>query len=293
MPNRILTGTRASILQSSLGADGTNAECHGNTDGVQPNDRAILAHVKVTQIFWGQFYADHPDALDFGTQLCKDLISGPYFNGLAQYGVGHGSLGDTGRTLTKAAPKTLSEDEARDAVKEFVGGGGFTPPATNETSRLYVLYLPVETRPTIASGKDDFCGYHKSTKIDDLSRHDDLFYVIIRTDKVADLSSGASLIRSVSACVSHEIAEAVTDRDGRGYHGAPCEIGDLCEQNGTFKYRGWDVEQYWSQLDRSCINGDQAVSLRQFLQAKTGHLGSLRIFGPTTIDTDFIASQFR
>src|SRR5436305_255358 len=66
----------------------------------------------------------------------------------------------------------------------------------------------------------------------------------------APQTSGDAFVKSVSYCVSHEIGEALTNRDGGGYFRSSdgCEIGDLCEQNGNFNYRGWDVEQYWSNV---------------------------------------------
>jgi hypothetical protein len=198
---------------------------------------------------------------------------------------------------------TLNEDQARDAAKQIVGRIAPPAPAVNESSLLYVIFLPTETTPTLSTGVTDFCGYHNSTKFNDASRNNDLFYVIIRTDKIngpPDLSgTGEALVKSLSFCVSHEIAEAVTDRDGRGYHnqvnGNTCEISDLCEPptKGTFNYRGWDVEHYWSQWDRTCIHGDNPVSISQFLKAigRTGE--SLRALGTPIINIEYIASQFR
>jgi hypothetical protein len=274
-----------------LGADGTNDGCHGNLDGVDANDKAILAHVRVMVVCWGHFYEDHPDALDNAFALCKDLVTGPYLNGLAQYGVGRGSMAGTARIDDTAPPATLSEDEARDRIKGFVSDIIPEKPAIDETSLLYVLFLPPQTKPTISSGKDDFCGYHNSTKLHAESQHDDLFYAIIRTDG-ADQTSGKKFIESVSGCVSHEIAEAVTSRDGRGYHKGSCEIGDLCEQTGTHDYRGRQVEQYWSQWDNSCVNGENPVSLLRFVKA-VGATGKLSELHTPVVNIEFVASRFR
>src|SRR5260370_41863362 len=140
MRNMTLAGPRVSAFRTfgeALLADGVNAICHGNTEGVQPNDKAILAHVQLFLVFWGRFYEDHPDAMDFGRQLCNDLVTGPYFNGLAQYGIGRGGVIGTGRTLIPDAPKTLNEDQARDRVDElFASSPGFTRPAIDDTSSL-------------------------------------------------------------------------------------------------------------------------------------------------------------
>jgi len=283
-------GVSALIRGDAIGADGTNDGCHGNKDGVDPNDKAILAHVRVMVLCWGRFYEDHSDALANAFALCRDLVNGPYLNGLAQYGVGRGSMAGSGNIDDTNPPATLSEDEARDRIKGFVDTLPVKP-AVDETSLLYVLFPPPQTKPTISSGKDDFCGYHKSTKFHDESRNNDLFYALVRTDR-ADQSSGKALIKAVSYCVSHEIAEAVTSRDGRGYHKGACEIGDLCEQTGTHDYRGWQVEQYWSQWDSACVNGENPVSVRRFLKA-VATSGSLRALHTPVVNIEYIASRFR
>lgn len=293
MSNNTIAGLHVSALQplDAIGAGGTNDGCHGNTDGVDPNLRAILAHARVLVVCWGSFY-ENVDAFSNAFQLCKDLVTGPYVNGLAQYGVGRGTMKGQGRIADPNPPATLNEDEARDRITAFVSS--FSPeeqPAVNEESLLYVLFLPPQTKPTISSGKDDFCGYHKSTQFNPLSRNDDLFYAVIRTDK-ADQSSGQAFIQSVSYCVSHEIAEAMTSRDGFGYHKGACEIGDLCEQTGTHNYRGWQVEQYWSQWDRACVNGENPVSVKKFLRA-ANLPRSLRALRTPKVNIEFIASIFR
>jgi hypothetical protein len=280
-------------------AGDTNDTCHGNTDGVDPHDKAIIAHVRVMVICWGRFYSDVPSALDYATALCKDLVTGPYFNGLAQYGVGRGSMAGLARMDDTAPPATLSEDEARDRILGWLRGPSPAipvPPAVNETSLLYVLFPPPQTKPTISSGQDDFCGYHQSAKLHDESNNNDVFWALIRTDK-ADQSSGEKFIKSVSYCVSHEIAEAVTSRDGRGYFKGNCEIGDLCEQTGNHDYLGWQVEQYWSQWDKACVNGEDPVSVRRFLGALKNNgvdvHGNLRGLGTSNVDIEYIASRFR
>src|SRR5204863_8057657 len=70
----------------------TNDGCHGNTSGVDPNSKAILANVRVMVLLWGKFYQDHPGAANNAFVLCRDLVTGTYFNHLSQYGVVRGSM---------------------------------------------------------------------------------------------------------------------------------------------------------------------------------------------------------
>jgi hypothetical protein len=248
MANHRLSGPRVSALESLdlLGAAGVNDTCHGNKDGVDSNDKAILAHVRVMVICWGRFYKDNPDAVSSAFALCRDLVTGPYFNGLAQYGVGRGSMAGIKTIDDTFPPPILNEEGVRARIMSFVGNS-VPGPAMDETSLLYVLFPPPQTTLTISSGKG-FCGYHKSAKFHFESQHDDLFYAVIRTDTKLPIA-GEELIKRVSYCVSHEINEAVTSRDGRGYHKGSCEIGDLCEADSsgkifTYPYRGWNVERY-------------------------------------------------
>jgi hypothetical protein len=117
-----------------------------------------------------------------------------------------------------------------------------------------------------------------------------LFWGLVRTD-AADQTTAKSFVNSVAFCVSHELVEAVTDIDGNGYVASNgCEIGDICEAKTLFNYRGWEVEQYWSNWDSACIHGDQPVSVRKFL-ANSGLGGgpSLRALPFARIGLDAIA----
>lgn len=293
MASTRLTGPRVSALHfADEDAKTTNEGCHGNTDGIEPNDKVIIPNVRVMVLCWGKFYEDHPDAADNAFALCRDLVSGSYLNGLAQYGVGRGSMAGSANINFTGPPATLSEDEARDNLLSWLRDNPLLAPAVDEASLLYVLFLPPETKPTISSGRDDFCGYHNWAKLHEESKESDVFWALIRTDS-ADQKSGAAFIKSVSYCVSHEIAEAVASRDGRGFHKGDCEIGDLCEQTGNHDYRGWQVEQYWSQWDGSCINGESPVSLQSFLRVRGVAGGSLRALNTPTINVEYIAAQFR
>jgi len=52
------------------------------------------------------------------------------------------------------------------------------------------------------------------------------------------------------------------------------------------------VEQYWSNWDNNCINGDWPVSVKRFLQAiGLNGSGGLRQLGSNVINIDFVASR--
>jgi hypothetical protein len=291
-----LTAPRLSALPRALkpaaAGDEVNGACHGNRGGVQPNDRAILAHPRVVMVFWGKYYDDHPDAMDYCENLCRDLVQGRFMNGLTQYGVGRGQVVAVARAQTPPAPATLSEADASAFMVEFAGAMPVTEaPVIDENALLYVVFLSPDTTPTISSGKDDFCGYHSWWLLHPESAFPDLFYAIIRTD-AAQQDTGKTFAASLSACLSHEIAEAVTSRDGRGYHNGSCEIGDLCEDQGTVSYQGWDVEKFWSGWEATCVDGAAPVNIRTFLGV-LGHHGGLAQLREPTFDLEYVASRMR
>jgi hypothetical protein len=89
-----------------------------------------------------------------------------------------------------------------------------------------------------------------------------------------------------AAGVCHELVEQCVDRDG-SYE----EIGDPCNCQNAFTYRGWGIQKYWSEWGNRCINGDNPVSLKQFLKAigfDFQHNG-LKSLGTSTLNLDYIA----
>lgn len=118
-------------------------------------------------------------------------------------------------------------------------------------------------------------------------------------------TSAAIFVNDLAYIISHELCESFTDRDQEGFlTDNGYEIGDICESrdptcasgatmvNYNVSGRTWQVEQYWSNWDNNCINGDQPVSVKRFLQA-IGVDGStgLRQLGSNVVNVDFVASR--
>jgi len=236
-------------------------------------------------------------------------------NGLAQYGVGRGSvLSPIVVDITTPEPTSLTKltiyNQLVDWFKKRPDGTTMvSPPAVSEQNLLYFIFLPT----TAEFSGDDIKGrggYHDSGKYNVGSDDDDLFFGAVRTND-ANRTSATKFVSdtSISAVVSHELCEAFTDRDFKGFitpeatevDGNPtCEIGDICEIRGaapnqpliTYSYRGWEVEHYWSNWETNCIKGEQPVNLKKFLNA-IGFDGTsgLRALGTARINVDFVASK--
>jgi hypothetical protein len=298
LTKRRCCGCGVSQLRIESGNEGgVNSQCHAYTGGVSVNSKRILRAPSVVLVLWGSYYKSNPDVVSAAKTLITDLATGPFMNGLAQYGVGPGSLKGAVVVDTDSsnpAPQSLNEVQMVNQLKTWIKGGSISPaPAVEESNLLYFIFPPTTTALTLSNGATGFCGYHQHTKYNDHSTNDDLFWAVVGTNSSSQ-TSAQTFVDSVAYCVGHEFAETVTDRDGAGFVASNnCEIGDICETQSFFQYRGWSVEQYWSGWDNSCINGDQPVSLRKFLAAIDFNTQAhgLRGLNTPVISLSYIASQ--
>jgi hypothetical protein len=288
-----------SLLLDTVDTAGVNGVCHTYTGGVLAHDTRVLTRPIIIPIFWGRTYHDDASIVVAGTQLLSDLASRGYLNGLVQYGVGRAMVASA--VVVDAdpvtAPATLNQREARDQLLAWLRAGTVTPaPQVNEQRRFYFLFPPTSTTLTLTSGQTGFCGYHQHARYHDASDNDDLFWGIARTTTAARLS-GQAFLQRISYCISHELAEACSDRDDRGWRADNgCEIVDICETQSRYLYNGaWRVEQYWSNWDTRCIRGDQPVSLRQFAAALDIDVQrhGVRALRMATINLDTMAERVR
>lgn len=277
-----------------------NDRCHNYTGGVKANRVHTIPNPQIVLILWGNYYSTHPDAVTSAQTLITDLVTGSFMNGLVQYGIAPGSLIKSIVIDTNAlspAPPTINEDQLRDQLINWIKAGTVSPaPSVNEVNLLYFILPPTNTQLTLKNGTKGFCGYHQHAKYNSASSDDDVFWAVVETTG-ATQNTGQQFISSVSYCVSHELVEAFSDRDGQGFKANSdngCEIGDICEKKLFFTYRGWTlaIEQYWSNWDNTCIQGDQPISLRTFLNEigfdpKVG----LRSLHTSVINRAYIASK--
>jgi hypothetical protein len=284
-------------ISSAEGLRAVNEDCHSLSEQVPANDKHVLRRPRVVPIMWGHSYATARRTARQLARLLTDLAAGRYMNGLAQYGVAHGSVGRPIIVdITGTEPTTLSRDDIQTQLKTWLDDGTVSPkPALNEKNRLYFIFPPTSATLTLP-GASGFCGYHWHAKYNRRSHDDDLFFAVVGTSVTP--GAGQSLAEAISYCVSHELNEACSDRDGKGYTTPTCEIGDICEQFGqsqccsTFAYGDWQAEYYWSNWDETCIQGSNPVSVRRFLAALSlSPSGGLRQTGMPVVGIDQIAAR--
>jgi hypothetical protein len=255
-------------------AAAVNQGCHGNVSGVSGHDQHVVANPKVVLIYWDQYFTTMPSAVSETNRFVTDLLGGTYIDGLRQYGINRGSLQASFVIDMSAFPTpnsrnpgaAFSESPMQEQLIAWLDANAVSPaPAGDETSLVYLIFAPSDTTLSLRTSEgvitSGFCGYHQHGKRRAIGQDDNLFWGTVHGyDKS---SSEKVFVDSISYCVSHELVEAFSNRDDRGFFtddGNGCEIGDLCEAPAgsdtavTVPFGQWQVESYWSQKDRTCIS---------------------------------------
>jgi len=262
-------GTGERIPHESRGANTgqscyqVNDSCHGWVGGVPRNDGHVMESPQVSVVYWDAYFQGEPGAVDLMNTFFTDILGGRFMRGLRQYGVGAGKLlGHQTIVPAQPPPASMSREDIENQLIEWIDQEVVPAPTPDERNLLYVIFTPNHT--TFGDVGYCTCGYHQSGRYR-LPTNDNLFWAAIQEwhhgDKLP--ADPRDFVDSCSWCVSHEMVEAFTNRDGRGYHTETgCEIGDICEcAKGSPTQKtpiiktavdGWWVEPYWDNVNRSC-----------------------------------------
>ena len=241
----------------------TNSECHGWQGKVQGNQHHVMASPRVYAIYWDQYFQHNP-AVNLMNRFFGDILRGTFMRQLTQYGVGNGVFAGSSTIDPGRQPEFLEPQYIEEQLKEWIKRGTVqVSPTENETNLLYVIFTPNHT--SISHDGYCTCGYHQSGHYGILSGDDNLFWAAIQEwHHNNDLPGSDREFLDLSTwCVSHEMVEAFTNRDGKGYHtDTGCEIGDICEcAQGSEAQKTpiikaqvgeWWVETYWDNQNQSC-----------------------------------------
>jgi hypothetical protein len=261
----------------------------------------IMPKPKVVPIFWGHAYAEFPDTAKQMHQMLKDLVLGPFMNGLVQYGVQKATLVDPyifddlnspAKLVWTNQQGTLVDDITGHLIGWIKDGHVPAPRSENDTSQLYLIFPPTDTVLEIYNDPTDpignaIQGFHNEGE--GIPAGPQTYYwSIVKTADAGDPSTTA-FVNGVSRTMCHEIVEQCADIDGSWG-----EVGDTCVDDGV-TYRGWSVQQYWSAWDLSCQSGDSPVSVKKFLKAVGFDYKnkSLRTFGMASINLNSIALKMQ
>lgn len=243
-----------------------NDECHRGGVGVLKNDGHVMASPQVYAIYWDDYFQQEQregEAVDLMNRFFKEILRGRFMRGLEQYGVGRGDFVGHKIIPEPRPPATLSPDDIEKQLKEWIDKKIITrAPESEEKNLLYVIFTP---NHTLFDAGYCTCGYHEHGRYGTTSGDDNLFWAAIQEwhhhNRLPYTPRG--FVDSCSWCVSHEMVEAFTNRDGRGYQTKDgCEIGDICEcAKGSRTQKtpiikaevdGWWVEPYWDNRNKSC-----------------------------------------
>jgi hypothetical protein len=298
------------------------AETKDDWSLLMPNIDHIMPNPYVVPIFWGHEYAANLRARQNMQKMISDLVTGPFMNGLAQYGVRRGTMHDPiiiddpnpPATLTYTDSSNTLIDEITKKLISWISAGTVPQPTgPDDVNRLYVIIPSVKTLVRKYNGVGDptgngVQGFHNEGQTSP-SPPPHYYWAIVKSQDSLDGSFNNDLanaeakdgaldfvggtagfpnggIFGIASKVAHEIAEQVVDRAG-GFK----EIGDAPCNAIDITYRGWWIQKLWSEWDGKCMPSDSAVSLRQFLRAiGVQQLSGLRV---STVNVDFIAATMQ
>src|SRR5271165_3306315 len=268
----------------------------------------IMPKPLIVPIFWGHDYVANPVTANKLQQMLSDLVTGPFMNGLAQYGIQRGSMlgpiliddQNPPATITYVDGNNQLKDEITQQLIKWINTGNVPPPPSpNDINQLYLIFPPPETTPQTYNGASDpigngVQGWHNEGNTNP-APPPTYYWAIVKTNDVGTPSSTLAFVNGIAPKVGHELVEQLADRNGSFQ-----ELGDPCN-NTLVTYRGWSVQQYHSDWDTStanpngCINGDNPVSLKRFLIAIgfDYHQKGLGSLGTSKINLDYVAVTMR
>lgn len=238
----------------------------------------IMPNPRVVPILWGHDYVANPATTKDIQQLISDLVTGPFMNGLAQYGIRRGSMvapiiiDDTSppATITYTDSNNQLVDQITKKLISWIDAGLVPPPPSNsDINQMYLIIPPSETTPQIFNGAGDPIGngaqgWHNEG-VTNPGPPPTFYWAIVKTNDCGPPSSGITFVNNFAQKVAHELAEQFADRNGSFK-----EIGDPCLNDGE-TYRGWQIQKYWSDWDNACISGDQPPPMPRSFQTVDGY----------------------
>lgn len=265
----------------------TPFEGEGGPKTLSKHDNHIMASPRVIAIYWGDDYISQSDQTALGLRLndfFNTVCPSSYFDLLQEYGVSRPVFLDSVWFPFNGSPtNTLNNQGVADTLKKWLDTGPLGSPDKHETNLFYIIFMPAQISLDPKDGKS---GFHSYTKY-----HTDwwpwsdsnLFY--------AAIPFGTLEMLTETAC--HELVEAFTDRDGKGWRGEKHwgdssmerEICDLCEGPGTIFFKGFRVASFWSRTRGNCIQqkdlppNDPSVTV-------TSSPGSFAFNTPTTFHVE-------
>jgi hypothetical protein len=211
-------------------------------------------------------------------QMVSDLVTGPFMNGMAQYGIRRGSVVTPVIINDQNPPATIAYTDSHDNFVDQIAKqlitwikDGLVPPplSDSDSNTMYLIIPPSETTPEMYNGAGDpigngVQGWHNEG-VTNPGPPPTYYWAIVKTNDCGPPGGGVTFVNSFSQKVAHELAEQFVDRNGTFK-----EVGDPC-LNDPETYRGWQIQKYWSDWDNGCIDGDQPPLMPRSFQTVDGY----------------------
>lgn len=237
-----------------------------------------MPNPRVVPILWGHDYVANPATTKAVEQMVSDLVTGPFMNGMAQYGIRRGSVVTPVIIDDQNPPTTIAYTDSHDnfvdqITKQLITWikDGLVPPPRSDSdiNTMYLIIPPSETTPEMFNGAGDpigngVQGWHNEGATNP-GPPPTYYWAIVKTNDCGPPSGGLTFVNNFSQKVAHELAEQFVDRNGTFK-----EVGDPC-LNDPETYRGWQIQKYWSDWDNGCINGDQPPLMPRSFQTLDGY----------------------
>jgi hypothetical protein len=227
----------------------------------------VLPTPQLYLIYWGGAWqaAPTPTAAEV-TSAVQTLMDSAYLTGLTQYrGSGHGILRGSALVTSTDPPDGLTDDLVADFVDDQITAGTIPgPDPDNQT--VYGVVLPTGVTPE----SPGWNGEHNYDK---------------RSGQKIPYAwfSNAGDLDGITRMISHELVEAATNPDGRGFLGVKgtcdgpgwCEIADICESTLS-TVDSVTVQAYWSNRDNDCVapgsDAPEPVELEPVARPQAGNV---------------------
>jgi hypothetical protein len=219
---------------ANAGVTDTNVVFHGG---------AIAPGVPVQIIFWGDAWNAEPSAT-LRNQLVEaavNLIDGPYFSALGQFGVTGPSYRGAVTVTSPGPPAKFDDGNIGDLVWNCIDAGIFAEPDDTGGRNYYCVIMP----PGTFYGPGGALGAHSHPTDYDFPFDIDSAWVAW---------VGNSDLNTMTRAFAHELAETCSDPEGDGWYvdSNGQEIGDLCNTRQGF-VKGVFVEGYWAKNTGACV----------------------------------------
>jgi hypothetical protein len=223
----------------------------GSTTGFNAHTGEVMYFPRVRAVYWGSAYGSQGTGLGPLGQALDNFfaatIPSVYFGFLAEYAVNMPTyFGSVWLPHDPTTAITVNESSMASTLISWLDGGRLPEvPGRTEKDLLYVIFLSPEM--SIVT-EPPSCGFHYAAQYHKGSGKNNLFYAVVGSSDLADLTSGAS----------HELVEAFTDRSLNAWFSddTGMEIGDVCSCCFTcpdLTLNGFALASYWRNSIGNCL----------------------------------------